>query len=855
MQHEPAATRSRELRRCLIASLAGALLFISQTTLAQDVDADVRTFHIRAQSLRGALIRFSKQSDRQIVVASRILPERATAGLKGSMSVRAALEALLVGSGLSYQLEGRHTVRIFEARSPEQSPAAAESGANDERTLPAELLSLKTGEALEAVFVTARRIEESVQEVPIVVNVFTQEEMSSQDVRTFTELERMLPAVSTCCSRTGVSAFTYIRGVNSAVGYFGEVPTLLNGNALYFDMANVQVLKGPQGTLFGIATNGGAILYEPRRPVHRFEGYAAVAGGVRNRVTTEAVINMPVSEALALRIGAIMHRAEGYVRDVSRDSLLGNEDYFTARVSLAYQPSARLNHVSTLNVHRSDRVPEPLGVPYGADAGINPVGAVATAFEPEALEQWIEQQKSLGRYAIVGNSVAGGPRQRVDQLNFVNTTSYQIAPNLRLRNIAGFVQDRTRSITDTDATPFRIFETSFPTEFPGPTRQYTDELQLQGRAFDDSLRYVIGTFNRWTKQDEPATVYIYSLGVRSGTRSRAEGNTSSVFAEGTYALSSLVQGLEFTAGYRFTRDSREAAQTRFDANGAELARFDAEGAWRRSSYRWGLSLTPVPDVMLYFMNSKGYSAGGFNLNAPASARSFDPEILDNYEAGIKAEWRLWGRPIRANLSAYYGDWDDMQVQVTSRCDTPTGVVFCQLTRNAATGEIYGVEGEFTLKPADSLSISGNVAYMRGQYKEFFGATPSGDCCVDLSDVPFLYIPKWKYSINARFDLPLDPSFGRFNVAAAYSYTDDIHCCFTLGAPAYWSTSPSMENLNLALNWRRTYSDKGLSVSALVTNVTQNSNMQGQWGVYETLGQYARAVALPRSWSIQLRYDF
>ena len=852
MQYEPAAARSRELRRGLIASLAGALLFISQSTQAQD--ADVRTYNIRAQSLRGALIRFSKQSDRQVVVASRILPHRASPGLNGSMTIRAALEKLLAGSGLAYELEGAHTVRIFAAQEQEKPRETNTGAALAERTLPAELLSLNADTALEAVFVTARRIEESAQEVPIVVNVFTQEEMSAQDVRTFTELERMLPAVSTCCSRSGVSAFTYIRGVNSAVGYFAEVPTLLNGNALYFDMANVQVLKGPQGTVFGIATNGGAILYEPRRPVQSFEGYAAVTGGARDRVTTEAVANMPVSDSLALRVGGILHRADGYVRDVTNDTLLGGDNYWTARVSLAYRPSARLSQVSMLNVHRSDRVPEPLGVPYGADAGINPTGPVVSAFDRDALASWAAQQESLGRYSIVGNSVAGGPRQRVDQLNFVNTTSYEITPDLRLRNIAGFVQERTRNVTDTDATPFRIYETSFPTEFPGPTRQYSDELQLQGRAFEDSLRYVIGTFNRWTKQDEPATVYTYSLGVRSGTRSRAEGNTASVFAEGTYSLSSLMEGLELTAGYRFTRDSREAAQARFDAAGEEIARFEAKGAWGRGSYRWGLSITPMPEVMFYFMNSKGYTAGGFNLNAPASARRFDPEVLDNYEAGVKAEGRLWGRPIRANLSAYYGDWDDMQVQVTSRCDTPTGVVFCQLTRNAATGEIYGMEGEVTVKPAESLSLSGNVAYMRGQYKEFFGATPSGECCVDLSDVPFLYIPKWKYSINARFDIPLDPSLGRFNVAAAYSYTDDIHCCFTLEAPAYWSTSPSMDNLNLAFTWRQ-LGEKGLSVSAIVTNVTQNSNMQGQWGVYETLGQYARAVALPRSWSVQLRYDF
>jgi iron complex outermembrane receptor protein len=816
-------------------------------------DGSVHTFQIRPQSLTTALIRFSRQSDRQLVVASRIVPEHITAGLNGSMTIEAALQTLLAGSGLTYELQGDHSVRIVAAPS---APVAVKPARSVEAVAQPtiEASAAPTSVLLGEVYVTARRIEESAQEVPIVVNVLTPELMKTQDARSFSDVERMMPAVSTCCGRSSVSAFTYIRGVNNAVGYFAEVPTLLNGNALYFDLANIQVLKGPQGTLFGIATNGGAILYEPQLPVQRLEGYAALTGGSRARMSTEGVLNLPLSDSWWLRLGAITHHSDGYVRDVTNHRMLGSEDFWTGRLALTYR-SDHVTNTSVLNVHHSDRVPEPLGVPYGPDAGINPAGSVAAVFAGPALDAWIRQQRSLGPYEIVGTSVEGGPRQKIEQVNLINTTTVQLTPQVRLRNILGFVQDRTMSVADTDATPFPIFETSYPTDFPGPNRQYTDELQLQGTAFNDDLTYVMGTFNRWSKQDDPATMYSYSLGVRSGTRSRAEGNTTSVFAEGSYSLASLLEGLSFTAGYRFTRDAREAAQVREDAEGNEISRFAADGAWARASYRWGLSFTPLPQLMLYFMNSKGYSAGGFNLIAPPQLRRYDPEILNNYEVGIKSEHRWLGRPVRFNLSAYYGAWDNMQAQVTSRCETSTGIVFCQLTRNAATGEIYGVEGEFTVKPFDALSLSGNVAYMRGQYNEFFGSTPTGDCCVDLSHVPFLYIPKWKYSVNARVELPADPAIGRVALSAAYSYTDKLHCCFTLGGPEYWTMSPAMDNLNLALNWRDVLGWKQLSASAVVTNVSQNQTLQGQWGVYEALGQYARAVALPRSWSLQLRYDF
>jgi hypothetical protein len=156
-----------------------------------------------------------------------------------------------------------------------------------------------------------------------------------------------------------------------------------------------------------------------------------------------------------------------------------------------------------------------------------------------------------------------------------------------------------------------------------------------------------------------------------------------------------------------------------------------------------------------------------------------------------------------------------------------------------------LEGEFAINPLDSLELLANFGFMKGNYTNFYGLTPTGDCCVDLSRVPFLYIPEWKYSLTARWRLPMDQALGRMTLSAAYSYTDEINSIFTLGPPRYWNTSPAMQNLNLSLNWDAVMSIPRLSLSAIVTNVTQNETLQAQWGVYETLGQYARSVALPR----------
>ena len=707
---------------------------------------------------------------------------------------------------------------------------------------------------LEEIIVTARRREENVQNVPIVVNVISQQVMTQQDMRTFTDLETMTPGVDTCCGRGNVSAFTFIRGVNSAVGYFADVPTLLNGSALYFDVGNVEVLKGPQGTLFGIATNGGAIVVEPARPTQKLEGYSAVTLGNYDRETYEGVINLPVSDTFSLRIGLQRETRDGYIHDLENGENLGNEDYWIGRVSALWNITDRLQNYTVFNYYESDDQPAPT-TPYGPTAGIAPGGLFQQALGGPALNAWIAESLKLGPYTIVGLDVT--PRDVVHQTNITDILTYELNDNLKIKNIVGFYSLKENDVADIDGTPFAGYETSIaPTTFSGPTLQYSEELQLQGEAFDKRLTYVLGTFNDQNNIQDPGTIYQDVLGAVSATRSVTSGHTHSLFAEGTYGLDSLLQGLAITAGYRETWDERAASQELFSAQGVPLSNFDASAKWAKGSYRLGLTYKPNAQTMFYFTNSKGYSAGGFNLTAPDAAdQKYNPEILNNFEVGVKSEWTVGGVPARTNLTAYYGLYDDIQAQVTARCETATGPVFCQLTRNAAQGNIDGFESEFAVIPVDWLSVSGNVGFMEGRYTKYEGLDPTGTYEENLSGTAFLYLPKWKYSVTSTIKLPTPDAIGHLSITPAWSWTDKINAIFTLGPPEYYTTSPEMQNLNLSLNLAQMASNPQLSGALTVTNVTQNEVIHGQWGVYETLGQYGRAVAVPRMWAITLRYDF
>jgi iron complex outermembrane receptor protein len=489
--------------------------------------------------------------------------------------------------------------------------------------------------------------------------------------------------------------------------------------------------------------------------------------------------------------------------------------------------------------------------------GIAPGGLFAKAFAGPALDAWIARSLSLGPYAIVGTDVPGGPRDVLRQSNLTDILTYTFSDALKVRNIFGFYSSRENAIADTDATPFGAYETGIPpTVFSGPTLQYSDELQVQGSALNGQLRYVIGSFNRWNNVEDPGIIYQQILGVTSALRSVQSGRTHSLFAEGTYALDRLVRGLAVTAGYRETWDERSARQELFDSRGTLLSNFNANAKWAKGSYRVGLTYHPSSDTMLYLINSRGYSAGGFNLTAPdPSDQKYNPEILNNFEFGVKSEWNVGRVRGRTNFALYYGLYDQIQTQVTTRCQTATGPVFCQVTRNAAQGNIDGAEAEFTVIPGDWLSVSGNLGFMEGRYTRYSGLDPTGSVLMDLTDTGFLYLPKWKYAITPTIKVPTPTTFGRLSISPSWSWTDRINCCFTVGPPQYYTTSPQMKNLNLTFNLAEAGGIRGLSSSLIVTNLTQNQVMHGQWGVYEQLGQYARAVAVPRMWAISFRYDF
>jgi iron complex outermembrane receptor protein len=341
---------------------------------------------------------------------------------------------------------------------------------------------------LEEVIVTARRRDESLQQVPIAITAIDRDTLERQGVNTLTDLQQLVPSAYVTGYAHGSSQqFFSIRGQSESglntgggagggpavVGYFSEVPVPMSGPGLYYDLQSVEVLKGPQGTLFGRNTTGGAVLFEPHRPdLGKVEGYGQLLGGNYNRAREEGAINIPVIDGkLAIRIAGQMESREGYTKDVNTGVQYDNRHFQASRIGVLFRPNDIVEDYFIGNY---------VGVKeHGPGAELiaaNPV----TAADGAAILNFLAAQQGRGVRATALDT------PELDQgifFNLINKTSIYLSDDIKLRNIVSFSGQRIRRDDDEDGTTLVLLDSLGPA--PGTwqvdTTTKTEELQLQGK--------------------------------------------------------------------------------------------------------------------------------------------------------------------------------------------------------------------------------------------------------------------------------------------------------------------------------------------------------------------------------------
>jgi iron complex outermembrane receptor protein len=779
-------------------------------------------------------------------------------------------------------------------------------------------VSAESGSGLEEIVVTARRSEERAQTVPLSITVFTQSDIDQKRILRLADLARNVPSLTdTSFGSDGNEPYSgqvRLRGLQGTVAYFADVPlgTVDYNNAdgvthgtsqgFYFDLDNLEVLKGPQGTLFGKNSIGGLISIEPKRPTNEFEGYVQATFGNYNDREFEGAINIPVvQDKLLVRVAGQSQQRDGYTKDFFSGKDYDNRNNYSWRVSVTLRPTDDFQNYFIYDGYWQDsngsskilsfiNPAQPFGtIPLGPGLDIpltlgngpgvaglsNPATAAATAaagiaagafsFFPN-LRSVFAQQQAAGIRTVIGRSTPGIGKDYF--YGFTDQATWDIADNLTLKNIAAARVFKQLTSAENSGTFLPILSIGDPTNNTGwndNSVQYTEEIQLQGKSLNDKLQWVVGGYLEFDHPLGQTTEVNTALGGSSYDHFYLSNRSQAVFAHGIYDLSDYVSGLRFTAGYRYTWDF--AAVQERGTNGPNIIR-DASGApincatinfdrncsaganAHYSSYGWNLSLDEqlTPDTLIYVRSGNAYRPGTTNPQVPVEFESLKPEHVTDVEIGVKSDWTLFGVRGRTNADLFHTDYKDILVEKTVTVVDASGAIHSvSLEQNAARAELEGGELEATIIPITGLEISPHASYLYSHYDEFPAAGGQAS-----PNPPFLYLPKWQYSINGTYHLPLDTSLGDIAVSATYYF---ISHEYTTNVPGeIFPIRPSFDQLDISVDWTNIL---GYSLDGrfFMTNALDQTHVEAAFPLYSQLGYTALVYNEPRMFGFTLKYRF
>jgi iron complex outermembrane receptor protein len=773
---------------------------------------------------------------------------------------------------------------------------------------------------LDDIVVTARRVEERLQDVPISITVLSQQQLTNRNVVTAGDVATYTPSLSSN-SRWGAESTSYaIRGFvqegptsPSVAVYFADVVALrANGGTTagngagvgsFFDLQNVQVLKGPQGTLFGRNTTGGAVLLVPQKPTEELEGYVEGTLGNYDRRRVQAVVNLPLVDRLRLRLGIDRQKRDGYLRNISgigpRD--FDDTDYTALRLSMVADLGSVENYtIGTYSESDTNGAfPKMFALAPARDTAIGrPIHAAQFA------------ATSGGDYIVAsGNPLA---RQHIKQWQVINTTTWSVSDAVTIKNIASYGQFRQAQTTNNNgdngyqgsaANPYySIAIFTAPGSHNASQQTLTEELQLQGSALKDRLTYQFGAYYEWSNPlGGFQTVYspqhinctdvlnlqcsnLSGRGLLQLSDSKYRFRNLGLYAQSTFKLTDQ---LSMTGGIRYTSDkaSGEGRTRRIlfptpntpvytcaqpvglvtGGTSAEILADPSRCSLKRrvSSKKptWLIDVDykPDEDVLLYAKYARGYRQGSLNVSS-YGLETWQPEKVDLYEIGAKTSFR---GPIRGtfNVAAFYNDFSNQQLLIGILGCTATGTPQCpfiasagQGIANAGKSTIKGVETDISLTLFKGFNLDIGYAYLDSKLKSLTSlpAIPLGFTTLIPPAVggPLPLTPKNKYTVTASYTLPLDESMGKLTLAATFTHQDK----------AYGNSSSAPENqflppqdlLNLNLNWNGV-GGTPVDIGLFATNVTKERFFLYTTG--QSFGYDSAVINEPRMYGLRLKYHF
>lgn len=669
---------------------------------------------------------------------------------------------------------------------------------------------------LEEITVTARKREELLQDTPVSVTALTSEQLETQQIRGLQDLDLGVPNVA-IVKNTGTTnaAQIYIRGIGQdestyhaeqGVGVYldGVILGKANGALLdLIDFERIEVLRGPQGTLYGRNNTAGAIKFESRRPsLDETRAIADLTVGSYEQLDVRGSLSAPIVEgSLGFKADFVSRSEDGFVKDITRGENVNNLERNTLRLSLLWQPSERTSAYFAADFTR-DQSNINLPVP------IRTVNGVTTPlYGLYEAGRGIDNIQEFTGYGFVADV-----SHELDWAQFRSITGWR-----------NFDSDLAGDLDGT-ATTNVDFEQFLSQE------QFTQEFQLLSTG-DGPWSYIVGLYAFIEETEQRANNFFQNT--RNVNVQDAE--SYAVYGELSYAIT---EALKMSVGARYTKDEKT-----MDAQGFSLATdaplFDTNRTvdFSDTSPRVVLDWSVSPDVLLYASWSQGYKAGGFANGRPANASQatavFPSEEVDAYELGMKSEW-LDGR-LRANLAGFFNDYSNI------------GFSFLQagqLSITSADVEIKGAELELTAAPTDGLIVYLNGAWLDGEYTRVPGINPAtGTPIAGLTlDKELKHVPEYHYKLGADYGWTVQ-SGASAGIAFNYNWSAEI---WRNLSNALAIQSPDVGFLDAQVHYQ-TADDRWR-----FTLAGRNLTDEVYW--YQGVNPFSRFYAKPISWSFTVKYQ-
>jgi len=770
---------------------------------------------------------------------------------------------------------------------------------------------------LEEITVTARRVEENIQRVPLAVVAVSTQTLSDQNILNLEDYIKVSPGL---VSQSGFQGtWFWLRGLQGVARFFADAPADPAVTGAMFDVANVQLLKGPQGTLFGGSSVAGAIVSVPVKPSDVFEGFGNVTVGDYGRRTIGGAIGGPIVEdTLLFRVAFNTTKRKGYMCDTGSGKCYNDENQYVIRPSFTFKTENLESYTmlqyyyertngTVRNVYDYETdITKPhavwlrtIGLIRGAQLGDAAAGrASANAIADGLLAQGKNSPFELLPYNIQAGF--SGVRKRAIQV--VNSTRWDIMDNISFTNIFQYRKNGYRSYADNWQDSFFGFlpndARSVATKTSPLSMQptWSDEAKFNLSLFDDFADITIGTFHK----GEPTTMdlgWSMSGGSLAGTYTKGSSRyptlTRAVFGQAELDVGRYVglDGLTFTAGYRQTWDTMTNITVRLNTAvpvttplAQMKSRQDLYGKAHFSNDNWlfGLKWQYNPDTMFFFTASKAYTVGQTNPQYGAQYEVVNPEILKQLEFGTKSTFYLGDMQFRTNASLYYGWYSNIQVSVLRSIQQnppPAPLSIIVPSVNAAQGLTRGFDVEFTALPTEWFELTGHAAYNKNKYTDWPVLNPTTGAVIgNQKNTIYVGTPKLVWDLSGTFHVPMDEKYGKLSLTAVYMHTASTgyYAGANVGEYAAYNTQTAANgygplsadgavvsnsgnfpyhNLDASVKWRDPMGIEGLTSTFSVTNITKNrEGYDGAYGYY-SFGIIWKGVQPPRMFTLDLRYAF